>query len=1061
VNRLALLVVASVVVLAGGGTATGTVGQLGATQVVSRPTGTGPIPPGLVGGSTTSRQNVGGEGRYVVFVSSSDGLSSEDDDRYWNVYVRDRVTNTTILVSRADGAGGAPANADSGFGPLGYVSVAISADGSHVAFASKATNLVPGVTTPGQLYVRDLNTNQTVLASRADGATGAVANAASGDPSISADGHRVAFDSDATNLGDPTSGAVWVRDLNTNKTILTSRANGPSGTPASGSRPSIDANGDVVAFATPTALVAGDTTGNWDVYTRNLTANTTYLMSLTATGPTATFGVFAPSISGDGTKVGFETLRSYDGADANTKNDVYVSDGGNVTLVSRGSGPGSAVGNDASTGAALDSDGAKIAFSSCATNLVAESTGGSCEVFVRNVSTQTTTLASRADGPAGAAADGYSTAASITPDGTKVGFASGATNIAPPAEQDNVSAIYLRDLGANTTSRVDRPTGTGIFKSETSASLPGFTRSVSADGRFVAFTSYSNSLSSEDDDRYINVFVRDVLTDTTILVDRATGPNGAAANGDSLDFAVSISNDGTKVAFTSRASNLVPGDTNHVSDVFVRDLATNTTTRVSLGANHAQLNTDSYVGSISGDGSTVALITAAAIDPADTNGVLDVYLVKLATGSVTLASRLDGPTGAVGSGPEYSPVDLTTDGSKVVFFSEAPNLTGNATYPEIVLRDLTTNKTTVVSRANGAAGAIASYASDDSISGDGRLVAFTSIDPNLVPGDTNGQADVFVRDLAANTTTLASRGPNGVVGNGASGQPSFDASGSKLAFASAATNLDPGATTKGHLFVRDLASGATTVVDRANGPSGALSDAGAFAPTISANGRCVVFGSAGTNLSPDVGRSDFIFVYMRTLAGECPNDPPDTMIGSKPPARTNNRTATFAFTSNDPTATFECSLDGGAFAACGSGQSYPGLNEGAHTFAVRAVDPAGNVDATPATAAWTVDATPPALRVTIPRQKLRRVLAHGLRLNLRASEPSNLVAALFYRGRRVGRLSVRLGTATRVLTIKLRPAKKARRALRRARSARFTLTVTATDDVGNARKVNRRFRLRR
>jgi hypothetical protein len=232
-------------------------------------------------------------------------------------------------------------------------------------------------------------------------------------------------------------------------------------------------------------------------------------------------------------------------------------------------------------------------------------------------------------------------------------------------------------------------------------------------------------------------------------------------------------------------------------------------------------------------------------------------------------------------------------------------------------------------------------------------------------------------------------------------------------------------------------------------------------PAISGNGRCVAFDTYADGLDPSVTGTDVDFVYLKTVTGECPNDPPDTSITGAPPAQTSSRDATITSSSNDHTATFQCALDGAAFAACGASYSVHGLADGSHTAKVRAVDPAGNVDATPAATTWSVDATPPAVTVAIPKQHLKRVLARGLLLRLGSSELGT-ASVVVKRGKRVvGSKRTDLATAKTTVTVKLRFSKQALKALRRARSLRLVLTVVGQDALGNARTLRRTLTLRR
>jgi Tol biopolymer transport system component len=324
---------------------------------------------------------------------------------------------------------------------------------------------------------------------------------------------------------------------------------------------------------------------------------------------------------------------------------------------------------------------------------------------------------------------------------------------------------------------------------------------ISADGRLVAFYSEASNLHPDDRDGGLDgrdVFVRDVEANTIVLVSRASdavGVAGAKGNGDS--FAPAISADGRFVVFSSGASNLHPDDGDGGRDVFVRDLEANTTTLVSRadGASGAKGSGYAIEPAISADGSVVAFISASNLDPGDSNGHQDAYVRDLDANTTTLASRADGAAGAQAESGSLVPA-ISADGRFVAFASTAENLhpADIDGWQDVFVRDLDANTTTLASRADGAAGADANnFSFEPVISADGRLVAFESEASNLHPDDGDSSYDVFVRDLEANTTALVSR-PAGAAqgkGNAYSYEPTMSHDGRFVAFASAATNLHP------------------------------------------------------------------------------------------------------------------------------------------------------------------------------------------------------------------------------------------------------------------------------
>ncbi len=428
---------------------------------------------------------------------------------------------------------------------------------------------------------------------------------------------------------------------------------------------------------------------------------------------------------------------------------------------------------------------------------------------------------------------------------------------------------------------VSRASGATGAKAEENADQAA----ISADGRFVAFRSPANNLHDDDIDSTVDVYVRDLQDNTTTLVSRAAGATGTPGNNTSDQPAISA--DGRFVAFTSTATNLHPDDTDGVDDVFVRDLQDNTTTLVSRAAGATGVKSDgqSRAPSISADGGSVAFrSTGANLHPDDTDGTPDMFVRGLQTNTTTLVSRATGATGAKGSGASANPA-ISADGSSVAFESGSTNLHPDDTDTtlDVFVRGLQTNTTTLVSRATGATGAKGSSSSDfPAISANGRFVAFHSASTNLHPDGSDATRDVFLRDLQADTTTLVSRaaGATGADGNDDSTTAAIAGDGQSVAFQSASTNLHAGdADTVFDVFVRDLQDNTTTLVSRATGPTGVKGNGNSFAAAISADGRFVAFASAATNLNPDDTDTQND-VFRRDLLG--PTTPPEATCFGQP-----------------------------------------------------------------------------------------------------------------------------------------------------------------------------------
>jgi Tol biopolymer transport system component len=381
--------------------------------------------------------------------------------------------------------------------------------------------------------------------------------------------------------------------------------------------------------------------------------------------------------------------------------------------------------------------------------------------------------------------------------------------------------------------------------------------SISASGRFVAFESNANNLVQGDTNGKQDVFVRDRKMDQT----RRVSVSSAGIQGNRSSADPSISANGRFVAFDSYAGNLVAGDPGGKSDVFVRDLRTHKTQRISVSSAGARGNNDSFQPSISADGRYVAFYSHASnLVPPDTNGIPDIFVRDLkahTTQRVTVSST--GKLASSGYGPRGS--SISASGRFVAFGSDAPNLVPGDTNhsSDVFVRDLKTQTTKRVSLSSAGAQAPAGSV-DPSISPDGRYVAFESL-AKLVPSDTNGRPDIFVRDLKTHTTQLVSVSSAGARGDGESDEPSISASGRYVAFQSYANTLVAGDTNaKADIFVRDLKTHTTRRVSVSS--AGAQADGPSRVLSISGDGRFVAFDSEADNLVPGDtnGRLSDVFV---------------------------------------------------------------------------------------------------------------------------------------------------------------------------------------------------------
>jgi Tol biopolymer transport system component len=389
--------------------------------------------------------------------------------------------------------------------------------------------------------------------------------------------------------------------------------------------------------------------------------------------------------------------------------------------------------------------------------------------------------------------------------------------------------------------------------------------SISADGRFVAFCCFGDNLVPGDTNGWADVFVRDRQNGTT----KQVSVSSSGAPGNKGGYAPAISADGRWTAFSSYSTNLVVGDTNGVIDVFVHDRESGLTERVSvdssgLQGNGTSDNDDTCTTVISGDGRYVVFESQAGnLVPGGTNGYSHIFVRDRQAGVTELVS-----VDSFGTQANYlsERPTLSTDGRFVAFVSFATNLVpgdANGHVGDIFVHDRLTGATEFASvSAVGAQGDNASYY--PAISSNGRFVAFLSGATNLVSGDTNGVVDFFVRDRLMNLTERVSVDSSGVQGNdGSSWNCAVSSDGRYVAFDSYATNLVPDDTNGlGDIFVRDRQAGIT---ERVNVDSaGQQCNSSSRLLNLSVDGRFVVFGSSATNLVlGDTNGSEDVFVRDR------------------------------------------------------------------------------------------------------------------------------------------------------------------------------------------------------
>jgi len=385
--------------------------------------------------------------------------------------------------------------------------------------------------------------------------------------------------------------------------------------------------------------------------------------------------------------------------------------------------------------------------------------------------------------------------------------------------------------------------------------------SISSDGFIVAFISEATNIVPGDTNDAQDVFVHDLDTGITERMSVAS----AGSQGDDDAFTLSLSSNGSFVAFGSFATNLVAGDTNDVIDVFVHDRDTGITARVSIASAGTQANDESFSPAISSTGRFVAFRSDATnLVANDTNNNSDIFVHDRTLG-VTRRVSVDSD-GDQANGDSILPA-ISADGRFVAFSSEASNLVAGDTnnLADIFVHDRQNDKTVlIVGPAEFSTGSGIIIVAP-SISPDGDFVGLRSNADDLVPGDTNNSFDTFLVDRGSATAERSSVSTSEAEGNSDSSRPSISSNNRFVVFSSIATNLVSGDTNGFEdVFVRDREEGRTRRVSLAfNGSQG---DNRAFSAVISGDGQFVAFTALAENLvANDTNGFSDIFIIPNPL----------------------------------------------------------------------------------------------------------------------------------------------------------------------------------------------------
>lgn len=541
--------------------------------------------------------------------------------------------------------------------------------------------------------------------------------------------------------------------------------------------------------------------------------------------------------------------------DTNRATDLFLHDNqtGSIERVNLGDG-GVEANADTLLMADLSADTRYVVFESRATNLVAAETHGTWQIYLRDRVAGTTTLVSRGLDGSGAQTGGY--APQISADGRHVVFISYDPLVANDANLSN--DVYRYDRVAGTLDLIS-VSATGEI-----GNLDSSEARISADGRYVAFLTQATNLFPNDTNFAADIVLRDTVAN--INVNASVTPNGGPF-GDIRSFPAgnAVSADGRYVLFNTRQA-LELGDTNGGIDGFRFDRTAGASLRVTAGAGGALLDVGATAQALSADGDAVLMEYTGDDIGGLADGYRRSYARTVSTGAVSLVKFR---AGAVDPTDEVLDCDLSGDGTVAYCDSYTRNLAdvdGNA-FKDFFRSAVGADGGLRVSRALPGAVAATNDYSGGFIAGaseDGRYVAFESAAGNLVVGDNNGVADVFLRDRLAGTTLRISRSNSGAEATCPSGVPSITPDGRYVVFLSCGALLEPGGVASEIVQVYRYDRVADFLFLASLGIGDLACNANCLEPSISDDGNIIAFKSAASNLAPGASSNGYN-VYTRRL----------------------------------------------------------------------------------------------------------------------------------------------------------------------------------------------------
>jgi hypothetical protein len=886
-------------------------------------------------------EGISSDGTHAFF-STSEKLVGGDTDSVGDVY--ERFSGTTSRVAgQINGNGTLPASF-----------AASSADGSVVFVESDE-----------RLTIDDFNLSVQDVFQRSGGlttlvSTGDPAPTPSGDATVLAtsdDADRVFFITDEQLLAGDTDSSldIYERSAGTTTRVTAGQINGNGPYDATGGSAFallVAADGTRVFFETAEPLVAADTDFQFDIYERS--GGVTSLVSTGPVGGNGPSDAFIAGTSADAGRVFFTTDEQLTADDTDASPDVYERSAGTTTRVSVGQINGNGNGSLSFVGAA--DDGGRVFFTTTE-QLVSADTDSSKDIYERSGGTTAQVSQGQINGN-GAFTPLFRGASD---NGARVFFSS--SEQLATGDTDGSVDLYERSAGATTRVSVGQVNGNGAFNADIAdaegVAAPRST-AVSADGSRVLFTT-AEPLVAADGDSVDDIYERS--GGTTTLVSGGQAVSAAAAS-------FSAASDDDTHAFFGSAEQIVGGDTDGQFDLYQR--ASGITSQISIGPAGGNGAFGAGFTDSSADGASAFFFTNESLVAADTDNAVDIYERSGSATTLVSAGQING-NGAFDAGYADDHQLVAAEPGHAVFETAEQLVTADTDSDRDVYERIG-GRTRLLSTAKSAPAApsltllTASPANDNSpeIGGSAEALAAIAIFAN---GSCSGSpvASGTAAQLASSGITVPAAGDAGNTYSATATDTT-----NHVSPCSASVTYTEDSTAPETQIDSGPAAGSTTADSTPTFGLSANEGGSSFECRIDGTSFAACSGPGAAHTPGALADGQHTFEVRATdAAGNADASPasrtftvdatgPDTLIdsGPAPGSTTGDSTPSFGFSATEPGSTFECRVDGEAFAACTSEHTTASLTDGQHTFEVRATDAVGNADASPATRAFTVDTVP-------------------------------------------------------------------------------------------------------